>query len=245
MNSTVVLDRDEYERLYDGAGGALALGEASPHYLYVEKAPHRIKELVPDMKLVAVLRNPVDRAFSSYQHLVRDDLEPLDFGPALDIEPMRIAENYALLYRYVDVGLYTEQLQRYEALFPREQLLVLLYDDLRADAEATCRQVFAFLGVEEGFVPELSGEYNRSGVPRRRLYHRMLNPSAQTKRRLWETTPTKLRESLLRAQTRLVNRNLQRQVIPSRERERLMDVFGEEVAKLESRFGRDLSDWVS
>ena len=73
----------------------------------------------------------------------------------------------------------------------------------------------------------------------------MLNPSAQTKRRLWETTPTKLRESLLRAQTRLVNRNLQRQVIPSRERERLMDVFGEEVAKLESRFGRDLSDWVS
>ena len=110
MNSTVVLDRDEYERLYDGAGGALALGEASPHYLYVEKAPHRIKELVPDMKLVAVLRNPVDRAFSSYQHLVRDDLEPLDFGPALDIEPMRIALNYALLYRYVDVGLYTGQL---------------------------------------------------------------------------------------------------------------------------------------
>ena len=93
VNATVILDRQEYEQLFDGARGELALGEASPHYLYVEKAPARIKALVPEMKLIAVLRNPVDRAFSSYLHLVRDALEPLDFGTALDAQMAPFAKN--------------------------------------------------------------------------------------------------------------------------------------------------------
>jgi sulfotransferase family protein len=245
MNATVVLDRDEYERLFAGARREAVLGEASPHYLYVEKAPRRIRELVPDMKVVAILRNPVDRAFSSYLHLVRDNLEPLDFGAALDAEPERIAQNYALLYRYTDAGFYTRQLERYEALFPPEQLLVLLYDDLRSDPEGTCRRIFSFLGVDEDFVPDMAGEYNRSGIPKNRLMHRLLNPSAPLKRRLWNVTPHFARERLLDAQTKMVNRNLERQVIPPRERERLENVFGEEVAALEKRLGRDLSHWSS
>jgi hypothetical protein len=121
VNASVILDQAEYEKLFDGADHALARGEASTHYLYVEDSPRRIKALIPKARLIAVLRNPVDRAFSSYQHLVRDDLEPLDFGPALDAEPRRIAEHYAYLYRYTDMGFYSEQLDRYERIFPEEQ----------------------------------------------------------------------------------------------------------------------------
>lgn len=245
VNATVVLDRRKYEQLFDGARLERALGEASPQYLYVEKAPARIKSLVPDMKLVAVLRNPIDRAFSSYQHLVRDGLEPLDFGSALDAEPARIAENYAFLYRYTDLGFYTRQLDRYGKLFPADQLLILLYDDLRRDAQASCRQVFSFLDVDDGFVPGRSEEPNRSGLPRNRLVHRLLNPSTPTKRRLWQVTPSALREPLLRLQTRMVNRNLERQSMPPRERDRLRAVFEEEVAELERRLDRDLSAWLA
>ena len=245
VNATVVLDREEYEQLFDGARGELALGEASPHYLYAEKAPARIKALVPDMKLVAVLRNPIDRAFSSYQHLVRDGLEPLDFGAGLDAEPARIAEHYAFLYRYADLGYYTRQLHRYDDLFPADQLLILLYDDLRRDPEATCRRLFSFLGVDESFVPARSEDYNVSGLPRNRLVHRVLNPSAPMKRRLWQAAPSRLRDPLLRLQTRMVNRNLERQSMPARERDRLRSVFKQEVTQLETRLDRDLSHWLA
>jgi hypothetical protein len=244
VNSTVVVDRAEYEKLFAGAQGESALGEASPQYLYAEKAPARIKALGPDMRLVAVLRNPVDRAFSSYQHLVRDGLEPLDFGAALDAEPARIAENYAFIYRYTDLGFYTRQLDRYAALFPRDRLLILLYDDLQSDPQGTCRELFAFLGVDEEFVPKLDERHNLSGIPRNRLVHTLLNPSTRMKRRLWQWTPAAVREPLLRAQTRLVNRNLERQSIPAAERTRLQEVFRDEVAQLERRLGRDLSHWL-
>lgn len=245
VNASVILDQAEYEELFDDASDdELARGEASTHYLYVEKSPARIKALIPDARLIAVLRNPVDRAFSSYQHLVRDELEPLDFGAALDAESQRIAEHYAYLYRYTDLGFYSEQLDRYEKTFPESQLCVLLYDDLRSDPEGTCRRIFSFLGVDEHFVPDMSGEYNRSGVPKNRVMHRLLNPSAPMKRRLWSVTPRFARERLLDAQTKMVNRNLQRQTMPEPERDRLRDVFREEVGRLETRLGRDLSHWL-
>ena len=246
VNASVILDQTAYEELFDDArDGELARGEASTHYLYVEKSPGRIKTLIPDARLIAVLRNPVDRAFSSYQHLVRDDLEPLDFGAALDAEPQRIAEHYAYLYRYTDMGFYSQQLGRYEKTFPENQLCVLLYDDLRSDPEGTCRQIFSFLGVDEDFVPDMSGEYNRSGVPKNRFMHRLLNPSAPMKRRLWNVTPRFARERLLEAQTKIVNRNLQRQTMPEHERDRLRGVFREEVGRLEARLDRDLSHWLA
>jgi hypothetical protein len=245
VNASVILDQAEYEELFDDASDdELARGEASTHYLYVEKSPARIKALIPDARLIAVLRNPVDRAFSSYQHLVRDELEPLDFGAALDAEPQRIAEHYAYLYRYTDLGFYSEQLDRYEKTFPESQLCVLLYDDLRSDPQGTCRRIFSFLGVDEHFVPDMSGEYNRSGVPKNRVMHRLLNPSAPMKRRLWNVTPRFARERLLDAQTKMVNRNLQRQTMPEPERDRLRDVFREEVGRLETRLHRDLSHWL-
>ena len=142
------------------------------------------------------------------------------------------------------MGFYSEQLDRYEKTFPENQLCVLLYDDLRSDPEGTCRRIFSFLGVDEHFVPDMSGEYNRSGVPKNRVMHRLLNPSAPMKRRLWNVTPRFARERLLDAQTKMVNRNLQRQTMPEPERDRLRDVFREEVGRLETRLDRDLSHWL-
>jgi hypothetical protein len=143
------------------------------------------------------------------------------------------------------MGFYSQQLDRYEKTFPENQLCVLLYDDLRSDPEGTCRQIFSFLGVDEDFVPDMSGEYNRSGVPKNRFMHRLLNPSAPMKRRLWNVTPRLARERLLDAQTKIVNRNLQRQTMPEPERDRLRGVFREEVGRLEARLDRDLSHWLA
>ena len=244
VNFTAVLERSKYEQLFDDARGELALGEASPQYLYVEKSPSRIRALAPQMKLVVILRNPIERAYSSYLHLIRDGLEPLDFGAALDAEPERLAQNYGFLYRYTDMGFYTDQLARYDEAFPRDQLLVLLHDDLRSDPAATYRRLFQFLGVDDSFNPPTSEEPNRSGVPRNRALHRLLNPSATVKRRLWDAVPRPLAEPLLRMQTRVVNRNLERQPMPEPQREWLRDVFRDEITRLERRLETDLSHWI-
>ena len=138
------------------------VGEASPGYLLHPLAPERVAHMLPTARLVVLLRNPVDRAFSHYQHEVALGREQLSFGEALAREDERMAGevdrmvadpsyfSYAWWnYTYAARGRYAEQLERWFDAFPREQLLVLLTDDLAADTAGTYRRTLEFLGVEE------------------------------------------------------------------------------------------------
>jgi hypothetical protein len=135
------------------------VGEASPSYLFHPLAPERVAALVPDAKLIALVRNPVDRAYSHYQHEVALGREPLSFEDALAAEGERLRGEEERLrsdpsyfshawwnYTYRARGLYADQLERWLALFPPEQLLVLPSEELGADPEAGYAQVLAFLG---------------------------------------------------------------------------------------------------
>jgi hypothetical protein len=136
------------------------VGEASPSYLFHPLAPERVARLLPDARLIALLRNPVDRAFSHYQHEVALGRERLSFEAAVDREEERMQgeldrmlrdPSYFSLawwnYTYVARGRYAEQLERWFASFPREQLLVLFTEELSADTARTYRRVLGFLGV--------------------------------------------------------------------------------------------------
>src|SRR3954453_12461513 len=122
------------------------VGEASPSYLFHPLAPDRVARLLPDARLIALLRSPVERAFSHYQHEVALGREPLSFEEAIDREDERMRGELEHMlrdpyyfshtwwnYTYVARGRYAEQLERWFADFPREQLLVLLTDELAAD----------------------------------------------------------------------------------------------------------------
>jgi hypothetical protein len=136
------------------------VGEASPSYLFHPLAPQRIAGMLPDARLIAILRNPVDRAFSHYQHEVALGREPLSFEDAVDREGERMRGELERMlrdpsyfsvawwnYTYLARGRYAEQLERWFASFPREQLLVLFTEELAADTAATYRRVLEFLGV--------------------------------------------------------------------------------------------------
>jgi len=136
------------------------VGEASPSYLFHPLAPERVAGMLPAARLIALVRNPVDRAFSHYQHEVALGREPLSFEDAVDREDERMQgelermlrdPSYFSLawwnYTYVARGRYAEQLERWFAAFPREQLLVLFTEELSADTAATYRRVLDFLGV--------------------------------------------------------------------------------------------------
>ena len=134
--------------------------EASPLYVFNPLAAKRIAELLPDAKLILVLRDPVERAISHYFHEVRKGREPLPLMEALQKEEERLApalasEDYKsyefIHYSYKSRGLYGEQLARYLEHFSMERILILSSEDMFADPQSTLRQVFEFVGVDPEF----------------------------------------------------------------------------------------------
>jgi Sulfotransferase family len=137
--------------LFERAGTEQRVGEASPSYLRSRAAAQRIAELRPDARIIAILREPASFLRSLHLELVRDNMEPeKDLRKALAAEDARRGqrERFPGLV-YGDYVHYVEQLRRYHAVFPPEQMLVLIYDDFRADNEATVRRVLRFLDVDD------------------------------------------------------------------------------------------------
>jgi hypothetical protein len=147
----------EYVSWFAGAGAGQRVGEASPLYLWSHTAAERIAAVRPDAQIIAILREPASFLRSLHMQFVQTYVETEnDFAKALALEPARRAGREVPRYTYWPQALlysehvrYVEQLRRYEAVFPREQLLVLTYDDFKQDNESTVRHVLRFLGVDD------------------------------------------------------------------------------------------------
>lgn len=162
-------------------------GEASPYYIFHPLVAQRIKQVAPQTKLIALLRNPVSRAYSHYQHELRLGFEKLPFEQALEREPARLRgeaermqadERYLSFnhahYGYQTRGIYADQLERWRALFPSEQLLILPSDQLYRDTAATMARVLDFLGLpawapSKGFQKKTSRYPQMPAATRERL----------------------------------------------------------------------------
>jgi hypothetical protein len=175
-------------------------GEASPYYLFHPLVPRRIQQLLPGVRLIVLLRNPVDRAYSHYHHEVAMGHETLSFEEAIKQEAERLQTEHDRLltnpaYRsyqhqhhsYLARGMYADQLQPWLELFPAIQLLILRNEDLKQTPSAVFQQVLAFLGLPEQELhayPEVfKGSYGQM-VPETRA--RLLGYFAPHNRRLYD-----------------------------------------------------------
>jgi hypothetical protein len=144
------------------SGRPFLTGEATPCYLFYPHAPERVARTLPDVKLIVLLRNPVDRAYSQYIHTVNLGYETASFQEAIHYEEERIGgararilqdehyEGYAYMHLgYLARGKYVDQLQVWMSLFPREQLLILKSEEFYADPASAFKQVLAFLNIPE------------------------------------------------------------------------------------------------
>jgi hypothetical protein len=160
--------------------GDRLVGEASPSYLFHPLAPERARSLVPEAKLVALLRDPVDRAYSQYQHEVALGREPLSFEAALAAEDERLRGEVERLtadprafsrawwdHTYAARGRYAEQLERWLAVFPREQLLVVRTEDLGERPAETYAAILSFLGADPYELPDYPRVFDREYEPMR------------------------------------------------------------------------------
>lgn len=220
----------EYTALFAGAAGEKAIGEASPHYLISPVAPTRIKELIPGVKLIFSLRDPVKRANSVYWHSYRLGQEDRPIEQALT------AEEYAIQH-----GLYYHYLRVWFDLFDRTQIKVILFDDLQRNPLATFRDVCRFLDVDDQFVPDLSVR-NKGGTPRHKRFGRILErvKTHPIRQAIDPLVPKPLRRMLLDVR----NHNLQ-ETPPMSEAlaRRLRDYFRDDITQLESLLGVDLAAW--
>ena len=240
INRTSVTDIEAYRALFKGVTNEVALGEASHWYLYSPKAPGRIRHHIPDAKLIAVLRDPVERAYSQFLHFVRDGQEPLsDFALAVQEEERRIRNNWAF-GRYASRGFYHAQLKRYFDAFDRRQIKVYLYEDLSADPVGVIQDIFRFIGVDEAFVPEMSVKPNVSGVPRNRTLHALLTRPQRIKAVLQPHLPA----GVLRLASDLRDRNLAKPQLAPEVRRQMIEMYREDILKLQDLIDRDLSKWL-
>lgn len=245
INRTSVTEPDDYDALY-ASGRGTCIGDISPVYLCWPTAATNIASYAPEAKIVMVLRNPVERAFSSYTHLLRDQAEPLPtFRQALLAEPGRVRDHWGFLWRYISVGRYAAQVERYMGHFPSEQLLILLYDDLKADAARVVSEIQQFIGVDDRFTADVRARYNVTGLPRSRTLHKLLSRQHVLKRAVKRLTTKGGRQRLQALRARADSRNLVKPELSDDDRNFLVAELGDDVLRLATLIDRPLDHWLT
>lgn len=244
---SAITDFQEYEHLFDKVKDEKAVGEASPTYIYVPGTAERIFEKIPDARLVAILRNPADRAHSAFMHLIRDARETVsDFTDALALEEERIKNNWGPIYHYMHAGFYHEQLTRFYKVFPADRIKVFVYDDFVRSPLQVMRELYQFLEVDDSFVPDMSSKPNVSGKPRNKSWQKVMDTIFAKPNLIRSVSRVLFPESLRwQVTSYLRNKNLERENLSEKHRDMLIQVFREDILKLQELLNRDLSHWLS
>ena len=147
---TFVGDQAGYLRLYERSGDRRWRGDASPSYLWSAPAAARIAEVAPEARIIIILRDPIERAYAQYLMDYSEGAIDRPFFEALQHDWERPDKGWGVSQLYVELGLYTGQIQRYRALFGSDQVLVLLLEDLKKDARGVLTRIAHFLDIPEG-----------------------------------------------------------------------------------------------
>ncbi|MFN7956484.1 MAG: sulfotransferase [bacterium] len=232
--------REEYERLFQDAGDARAVGEASPSYLFYPRSAARTQQAIPDAKLICILRDPVERAYSHYALARKMGFEArTDFEAAVAAEDERWRHDRSMRFAYTRASLYHDGLLEFWKRFARERILVLLFEEFAADPAATMRTVHRFLGADASHTPDVSIRHNRSMLPRSALVREAFGRPFRLRRFLQRNLPPRL-------VTHLGNLLMRRPPgVGPEARARLLPRFAEDIRRLEALLDRDLSCWRS
>lgn len=240
-----VKDYKKYCELFINAEHGQLKGEMSTPYLFLHsKTIQNIRKYNSDpgdIKIIVVLRDPVERAYSQYLWRVRDGREDLTFEDALENESRRRHENYSFDYYYADRGLYFEQVKDYFENF--KNVKIILYEDLKEQYENTLSDLCRFLGVESNFKFNSSKDINASYSPRYPGLVRFLTSESRIKFSLMNKMPGDML-SRIKKVFRNINYSKEPEQINSETEKKLRSFFKTDVEKLQLLTGLDLSSWL-
>lgn len=230
-----------YRALFSDVVDEKAIGESSVSYLTTPGVAALIRREVPHAKIVVILRNPVERAYSSYIHMRRDGFETLSFKAGLDAEEERIRQNCHELFRYRKLGLYYNQLQEYVDLFPPEQRFFVTYDYWSRNQNDFLKQLFRFLNVRDDVSIDCRQSYNVSGEMKLRSFHMWSVRPCWWRHEIAKWVPYKFK---WRVRYLFRKWNVKPKVkMPEDCRAELEKFYLNDIEKIEALLGWDLSCW--
>lgn len=234
VNRWLIADWDAYQRLFEGAGeSAVAIGEATPSYLWSATAAANIHERLPHAKIVMILRDPAERAYSHYLALVTEGLIAGSFRDHLEQCVRATAPWIGPWYPFLEVGLYSEQVRRFRERFPREAIRIYWYEEAWREPAAFLRNLFAFLGVDPAFPVDFSARSLERRAPRfQRIRHALKKHDMLQPLSRW--VPAALRKAAFQAAPRMT----------AEDRQWLVDYYRDDIRKLGALLDRDLGSWL-
>ena len=241
-----VTDCKKYNRLFKDAAPGQVTGEISTPYLYLHNQTiYNIKKYHSDpdaLKIVIILRNPIERAYSQYLWKVRDGREELSFEKALKQEKKRMEENYSFDYFYSHRGLYYEQVKNYLENF--NSVKIILFEDFKNDFEKTMADLCKFIGVDSEFGFIRKHNINSSSFPRFGSLGKMITVESKIKFKLLRLLPEETRLGIKEHFNRLNSSTKFPLPIAAATRVYLHEYYKEDISKLQSLTGIDLSLWL-
>lgn len=235
-----------YSSYFQGWNGEKVIGEATPGYLHEENVPERIHKFLPNVKLIACLRDPIDRAYSTYLMQLTKGAEPpwKSFEEAVNNSP-----------QYLENGCYHKHLQRYLKYFPLEQIHLSIFDDLKNNPQQFYNSICDFLEIDHVGLSEMRiSRPNSGGVPKNRLIHNILNLLYRTRNHVRET-PTGwfvsnrfVDTTSRKIRNRVASWNRTKDVYPKLSlevRQRLLPLVRDANDSLSQLIKRDLNSWNS
>jgi hypothetical protein len=230
-----IADWADYLKLFQCVRGETAIGEASVCCLWSETAVRNIHARFPDAKILMMLRNPVERAFSQYAHMLSFAEKPVSFADHMDAALRSTSTKMSELYPFLRFGFYAGQIERYFALFGRARVHIHFYEDFCGAPLEVMQAIFRFLGVDAAFMTDLGHRHMEARVPRSFWLKNALKKAG-----MWDLARSAAPEVLRRAAFR--KRNAVR--MTADDRARLADYYREDVGQLSVMLGRDLSGWL-
>jgi hypothetical protein len=237
-----VKDADIYASLFQMGEGFRAIGEASTMYLPCPWVAERLHKNLPSLKIICILRDPTERAFSHYLKHVRDGQRLLtNLTEEIWYVENRLFGSKRWEFGYVPVGLYYKQITRYLEYFPREQIKIYLYEELCDNPAEIIRDVCLFLGIDTEFKVNTNIRTNVApSVPKRGLLPRFLHPKSRLARRIECSLPSKLQSRF----TRFTKNLTEKPKLPDDLRKALKERFSDDVTQLAKLLNRDLTSWL-
>ncbi len=239
VDSVVVKNPEDYYKLFNKLNGYKAIGEASSDYLYFHKyTVDAIKKELGDVSIIISIRNPVDRAYSAYNNLVRDGREKLSFMEALNAEEERIANNWDWMWAYKKGSLYAEAIEHFQREFTNVK--VILFDDLEKDPHIVLQEIFDFLNINTNVVINCETKYSNSGKPKNFFIATLADRNNKFTYKLRKIVMNIVPRSVLE---KIAERVLKKEKIPSEALKYLKQYFIQDIEKVEKLIDKDLSKW--
>ena len=247
---------EDLEKLFEGHKGK-KLGIKRPNYIGKPEVPERIKQHLPDVKLIAVLRNPIERAVSAYYHKIN-----YGFIPAKDIkkgmellQKGQYQQTFKRAQEIIEFGLYYKYLNKYRHYFEKNQILILLYDDIVANKLKSIQEIYAYIGVDSSYLPkalDLRPQAVIYSLPRLRflaMRNSFVYNYNSDKTRLFPKKNNRAGKAIadiITALDRIVLSKVFTSEKPKLEidlKDNLYKIYEEDIKKLEILIGRNLSHW--